>query len=101
MLVVKVELHSAIDGSTQELGRMVIANDGTGTRTIGNYDVVAFKKGCSGHSRSQMVSGLLSWINRGKRTEGVIRGGRADGYQRVSKPVWCLVAKALEGMGYG
>jgi hypothetical protein len=30
MLVVRVELHSAVTGKVTELGRMIVANDGTG-----------------------------------------------------------------------
>lgn len=39
MVIVKVELHSAITKRVTELTRMTIANDGTGTKTVGNYDV--------------------------------------------------------------
>jgi hypothetical protein len=39
MILVKVELHSAITRKVTELTRMSIANDGTGTDTTGNYDV--------------------------------------------------------------
>jgi hypothetical protein len=37
MIVVKIELHSAITGRVSRLGEIVIANDGTGTANQGNY----------------------------------------------------------------
>lgn len=38
MLVVRVELHSAVTGNVTEIGRMVIANVG-GTQQVGDYRV--------------------------------------------------------------
>ena len=38
MIVVKVELHSAVTGQVSVIGSMVIANDGSGTSDIGNYE---------------------------------------------------------------
>ena len=37
MLVIKIELHSAITKEVTEIGRAVIANDGSGTKESGNY----------------------------------------------------------------
>lgn len=41
MLVVKVELHSAITGETTEIARMIIHNEG-GTKSSGDYGVRCF-----------------------------------------------------------
>ena len=43
MIVVRVELHSAITGAVTELARMRICNDGTGTSRIRHYTGVAFR----------------------------------------------------------
>lgn len=39
MIIVKIELHSAITGEVSTLGTLHIVNDGTGTATRGNYYV--------------------------------------------------------------
>lgn len=40
MIVVTVELHSAITGDVSQIGKVTLINDGTGTHEIGNYDVI-------------------------------------------------------------
>ena len=76
MLVVKVELHSAVDGSVVEIGRANISNDGTGTHDVGNYLVDVFeyngkykgyKTGKSTHKRygapaMEMVASCISSV---------------------------------------
>lgn len=44
MLVIRIELWSAITGKRTELGTVTITNVG-GTKTRGNYEVRLFKKG--------------------------------------------------------
>ena len=92
MLVVKVELHSAIDGRIETLGEMVIANDGTGTNTKGNYDSYVIRKGAKLYE-------TMRRIYRGDANP--VRKGKVEGYSRISRPVWDLVALALKNMGYG
>lgn len=74
MILVKLELHSAITGKVTSLG-MMIANDGTGSRESGNY-----------------VAGLVS--------KGGRRGRQATiaGHRRLSSSIWVLVAKALQAL---
>lgn len=84
MIVVRVELHSAITGQKIELARTVIDNIG-GTRTKGDYRCRAYRKGSSLHPLSK----------------NVIREGEVKGHARLAEPVWNLVAKALTSMGYG
>lgn len=84
MIVVKVELHSAITGQVTELARMVIDNIG-GTRTKGDYRCRAYRKGSPLHPLKR----------------NIIREGQVDGHRRLAEPVWNLVAKALGKMGYG
>lgn len=82
MIVVKVELHSAITGRVTELGCMVISNDGAGTRSHGNYDVRLGRKGAS-------IARIL---------DAPQRRGRVDGHARNALSVWALVAKALTSL---
>lgn len=91
MIVVKVELHSAITGIVTTLGELVIANDATGTHRKGNYRAVAVKKG---RSRSLALS-----VSHG--SPDVIRKTEIKDYSRLSRPIWDLVALALKGMNYG
>jgi len=42
MIIININLHSAIDHSISSLGSMVIYNDGTGTKDIGNYKATFF-----------------------------------------------------------
>lgn len=84
MIVVSVFLISAIDGSTQELARMHIYNEG-GDANLGDYGVE---------------------ILRGRSTEAfarrqILRRGKVLRHPRLREHVWNLVAKALTGLGYG
>lgn len=85
MIVVSVDLHSAITGRKKNLGRVIIYNDGTGTIERGNYEAKAFKAS----------SGLTNWSKRKP-----IRGGQVKDHPRKFVSVWNLVAKALNSMGY-
>lgn len=83
MIVVKVELHSAITGKVTELSRFVIDNIG-GTASHGDYRCRAYRKGSS-----------LRPLNK-----NVIRRGEVIGHRRLAEPVLNLVAKALAAMNY-
>lgn len=56
MIIVKVELHSALDGSIKELARMKICNTGTGTEEYGNYSVELLKRGTGEAYRKGFVT---------------------------------------------
>ena len=73
MIVVKVELHSAVTGIVSEIGRTILVNDGTGTRSRGNYHVAVMRKG----------------------SRQTLRNGRVEDYPRLSYNVWRLVSRAL------
>lgn len=79
MIVVRVELHSAITKKVTEIGRAVIFNKGDGTERRGNYKTLTFRKGS---------------------TKSILRTGDVEDYPRMSKSVWCLVARALAAMDY-
>lgn len=83
MIVVKVELHSAITGRVTELARMIIHNVG-GSHTLGNYEVCVGRKG-------QHNSAILDKPQR---------AGVVDKHPRLAQSVWCLVAKALHATRY-
>lgn len=73
MIIVKVELHSAIDKTVRELAQMRICNTGTGTEEYGDYSVELLKRG----------------------TNEVYRKGFVTGHKRLKLSVWILVVKAL------
>jgi hypothetical protein len=83
MIVVKVELHSAITGRISEIARMNICNIG-GTHTKGDYHCETLR----GRSKADLD----------KRVQQ--RTGNVMNYPRLSIHVWHLVARALVGMGY-
>lgn len=72
MIVVKVELHSAITGKVTELGTAHICNDGTGSNSRGNYVMRLFGKG----GTPMKTATLSNW-------------------PRLSKHVWALVSAML------
>jgi hypothetical protein len=84
VLVVRVELHSAITGKVTEIARMFIANTGTGTPNRGNYCGRALRKGAKD---TRLI-------------RNSIRLGEVYNYARKSKHVWNLVAKMLTAMEY-
>lgn len=85
MLIVRVELHSAVNGRVTEIARLVIANDGTGSKTVGNYRGHAYR----GRAASQLDRRVVT------------RTGSVRDYPRLRLHVWNLVARMLSSMGYG
>jgi len=84
MIVVRVELHSAVTGKVTELARMLVANTGTGTAARGNYRARTLR----GRSRTDLDRGTVQ------------REGLIEGHPRRLH-VWRLVARALARLGYG
>lgn len=85
MIIVRVELHSAITNQITELARMCIANNGTGDAKTSNYDGVTFR-------------------GRNKETldkQSIVHKGEVKGYNRQQLHVWNLVAQMLRAMNYG
>lgn len=88
MIVVKVELWSAITGETSEIARMTIDNIG-GNQQRGDY-------------RTRTMRGRsVEALHKAMLTDNVTREGKVLGHERLRLHVWNLVAKALAGMGYG
>jgi hypothetical protein len=88
MIVVRVELHSAITGEVTEIGRAVIDNIG-GTANFGHYRVRTVR----GRGGDQ--------LERSMRSGQFTREGRVLGHARLKLHVWHLVGKALAAIGYG
>lgn len=86
MIVVKVELWSAVTGVTSNLGTLVIDNTG-GTDSKANYRARMYKK-----SKKDLRTQYA--------TEKPIREGVVMGHARHAEPVQNLVAKALKQLGY-
>lgn len=84
MIIVRVELHSAVTGTVTELARAHIFNIG-GTTTLGDYGVRTLR----GRSTAALDRG------------DVQRKGKVENHQRLKLHVWHLVAKALAAVGYG
>lgn len=79
MIVIKIELHSAITGKVTPLGQMHIANDGTGTNAKCNYIGRVFRK---------------------PLFKDVTRHGYVAGHRRLDKTIWHLAGSMLKAMGY-
>jgi hypothetical protein len=88
MLVVKVELHSAVTGNKTEIARMMIDNIG-GDLKSGDYRCRTYR------GRSALR------LERAMRWGDVVREGKVLGHRRLALHVWHLVAKALTAMEYG
>ena len=85
MIVVNVQLKSAIHRSRdRELARVLISNEG-GTATFGDYKCVSLR----GRSTEQLDRRVVQ------------RRGFVENHPRQAEHVLNLVAKALIKMGYG
>lgn len=84
MIVIRVELWSAVTGKVSEIARMHICNTG-GTVERGDYVAETFK----GRSATALSRRLVQ------------RCGNVRDHPRLKQHVWNLVAKALKSMGYG
>lgn len=91
MIVVRVELWSAITGKVTELARMCIANSGdTANPNFGDYHCMTLK----GRSKDQLDKAMRSGSSPQRAVE-------VKHHARLREHVWNLVAKALTGMEYG
>lgn len=84
MIVIRVELWSAITGKKTEIARMQIANKGGKQGRLHGY----FGKTFRGRSTTALDK------------EVVLRTGEVDNYPREAYHVWNLVARMLKSMGY-
>lgn len=84
MIVIRVELHSAVTGEVTELARMYITNNGTGDIHKRNYTINTIK------GRSTEA------LNRGQ----VMRAGTINQWPSPRLHVWNLVYQALVKLDY-
>lgn len=96
MIYVRIELWPFGDRDRRAvLGEMVIANDGTGTKNIGNYNVWSKtdpKKLLDNQSVPQNSMLLRSWI-------GKMQPKRVEFHDRELR-IWELIRKAIESVGF-
>lgn len=85
MILVRVELYSAVTKQVTELARMEIVNDETGTNKRRNYDA----RTLFGRSKEALNQ---------RRTQ---RHARIENWPSLNLHVWNLVATALKKMKYG
>ena len=85
MIVVRVELWSAITGERTELARMRICNDGSSAGRRRSYDGETF----TGRNTAALDRGAVT------------RRGRLKDFSALDRHVWALVAHMLNAMGYG
>lgn len=85
MIVVKIELESAITGRTTEIGRMYVTNQGTSSDPrVGNYTVAVCRRGTEDLPRPIEPDGPAP-----------TRSGEVIGHRRLDHNVWRLIAKAV------
>lgn len=89
MIVVRVELHSAVTGRVTELARATLCNTGEGSATTGHYTVASLR----GRDRAA--------LDLAQRTDRATRRGEVRDWPRLRLHVWNLVAEGLGSMGYG
>lgn len=93
MIVVKVELYSAVSGEQSEIARMVIDNIG-GTVHSGDYRVRTMR----GRTREALEKYMWSVLHKNAKP---VKEGQVMGHPRLQQHVWNLVAKGLHAAGYG
>lgn len=84
MIIVKVELHSAITHKITELARMKICNDGTSAGSRRSYIGTVFR----GRSKEQLDK------------ETIHKERLLGNWPAEQLHVWNLVARFLNGFGY-
>lgn len=89
MIIVRVELWSAVTGERTELARAVICNTGHGTAQKADYRAETLR----GRGSAALEA---AWRKGAVQRACVVRD-----YPRQRLHVWNLVADALRGMGYG
>lgn len=98
MIVVKIELHPASGGMVREIGRAIIANDGTAeTASRGNYGIrVGRRPPRTGDDAAPSLGGSYIDAHRNLRVrQKPAREGEVLNWPRQSYSVWRLVARAL------
>jgi hypothetical protein len=87
MIIIRVELYSAVTGKVTELARMGIHNIG-GDMQKRDYGVMTWR----GRSKAA--------LDRAMTSDLVTRKGKVEGHPSEAVHIWYLVAKALKACGY-
>lgn len=87
MIIIRVELWSAVTGQITELARMGIDNI-SGAGELRDYNVRTWR----GRSKES--------LDKAMRTETTTRKGKVLRHAALKLHVWYLVGKALKSMGY-
>lgn len=87
MIIVRVELWSAVTGKVTEIARMQIDNIG-GTQSRGDYHCATMR----GRDEAALHRAM---IDKTYAHEAEVRN-----HPRLAKHVWVLVTKALAALGY-
>lgn len=100
MIVVKVELWPmGSEVAAKEIGRTYIANDGAGSRDLGDYKVAVCRRGTTAVPREIYPEDLSKYppevVERLGGAPKAARAGEVKDYPRLSYNVWRLVARAL------
>lgn len=88
MIVIRVELWSAITGKKTELARMTIHNE-SGGGNFRNYSGKTYK----GRDKKTLTQSMIN--------DTVTRSGEVFRHPAKRQHVWNLVSKMLNNMGYG
>jgi hypothetical protein len=83
MIVVRVELHSAITHKITEIARMTICNVG-GDHTHGDYEIKTYR----GRDKEALDKRIVN------------RAGNVGNYPRLTLHVWHLVYEAMKALKY-
>jgi hypothetical protein len=91
MIIIRVELWSAVTGQVTELARMGIDNI-SGGGNVRSYRCRTWR----GRSFDALNKAMLS-----DSPKAITREGNVENHRSLDLHVWHLVAKALARMGYG
>lgn len=101
MLVIKVELWSAITGQQSEIARMAIWNSGdVENPNRGDYTTATFR-GRDSFALARSMDKFFKSRDIDIAYEGVVHKGKVENHARLREHVWNLVAKCLDSMNYG
>ncbi len=90
MIVVRVELWSAVDHQVTELARMTLDNVGVSSnQQLGDYRVRTLRGRTADALHQAMLKGTVQ------------RDGFVRKHPRLREHIWNLVAKALTALDYG
>lgn len=101
MIVVRIELHSAVTNKVKDIGSVIISNDGPSV-SYGRVDLAHFnylaRTFRAGAFKKHATEGECAWPLSRKATP--TRVAEVKDHARDKVPVLTLVRKALQEMGY-